>query len=122
MQQLPPPKGQRPFRRTRLNAQRAFGGQAYKIMYYTYILLCTDLGRNRKHFYIGSTDNLKERLNRHKKGDIKTTKSFDKIELVYYEACLNKTDARKRELQLKTGFGRGYINKRLENYLKDKRD
>ncbi|KKU16191.1 MAG: hypothetical protein UX24_C0018G0009, partial [Candidatus Giovannonibacteria bacterium GW2011_GWB1_45_9b] len=55
------------------------------------------------------------------KGDIKTTKSFNKIELVYYEACLDKTDARKRELQLKTGFGRGYVNKRLENFLEDKR-
>lgn len=88
-------------------------------MYYTYILLCTDSEHNRKHFYVGFTDNLKERLNRHKKGDIKTTKSFDKIQLVYYEACFNKTDARKRELKLKTGFGRGYINRRLENYLKN---
>jgi len=87
-------------------------------MYYNYVLLCIDSRRSRKDFYVGYTDNLKDRIRRHKKGDIKTTKSFDEIQLVYCEICLNKTDARKRELQLKTGFGRGYIKKRIENYLK----
>ncbi len=90
-------------------------------MYYTYVLLCIDSKHNRQHFYVGYTENLKERLDRHKIGDVKTTKKFDKIKFVYCEICLNKTDARKRELQLKTGFGRGYIKKRIENYLK-KRD
>jgi len=37
--------------------------------------------------------------------------------LVYYEVCLSKKDAQKRERQLKTGFGRGYLRKRLENYF-----
>ena len=87
-------------------------------MYYTYILLCIDSKRNRKEFYIGSTGDLRTRLMKHKTKNVDTTKSFDKIELIYYEACRNKTDARKRELQLKTGFGRGYINKRLANDLK----
>lgn len=87
-------------------------------MHYTYVLFCADSVRNRKKFYIGSTDNLKIRLLKHRTKNVDTTKSFDKIELIYYEACRNKTDARKRELQLKTGFGRGYINRRLENYLK----
>lgn len=87
-------------------------------MFYTYVLLCIDEKRNRKKFYIGSTEDFKNRVIEHKNKSIKTTKSFDKIELVYYEACLNKTDARRRELQLKTGFGRGYIKRRLEKYLK----
>jgi putative endonuclease len=51
------------------------------------------------------------------RGEVFATKKFDTIELVYYEACISKTDAIKRELQLKTGFGRGYIKKRLESYL-----
>ncbi|MDP2946361.1 MAG: GIY-YIG nuclease family protein [bacterium] len=88
-------------------------------MYYTYVLLCQDVKRLRKKFYIGSTGDLKNRVKEHKAGEIKTTKSFDIINLIYYEASLNKADARKRELQLKTGFGRGYLNRRLENYLKD---
>ena len=88
-------------------------------MYYTYVLLCQDIKRLRKKFYIGSTEDLKNRMKEHKTGEIKTTKSFDIIHLVYYEACLDKTDARKRELQLKTGFGRGYLKKRLENHLRN---
>ena len=87
-------------------------------MYYTYVLLCIDIKGNRKKSYIGSTSDLKSRIIKHKSKSIKTTKSFDIIKLVYYEACINRTDARKRELQLKTGFGRGYIKRRLESYLK----
>lgn len=85
-------------------------------MHYTYVLLCEDL--KRKKFYIGSTDDINARLAKHSLKEVKTTKSFDKVKLIYFEGCLNKTDARKREIQLKTGFGRGYINRRLENHLK----
>lgn len=90
-------------------------------MFYTYVLLCIDKNRKRRKFYIGSTDNLEKRILAHQSKSVKTTKSFDIIELVYYEASLNKTDARKRELQLKTGFGRGYLKRRIENYLKNVR-
>lgn len=88
-------------------------------MYYTYVLLCIDKSRNRQKFYIGLTDNLNQRITAHKNKEVKTTKSFDQIELAYFEGCCNKKDAGKRELQLKTGFGRGYINRRIENYFKD---
>ena len=87
-------------------------------MYYTYILLCKDSKNGRIKFYVGSTEDLRKRLTEHKNGKIKTTKSFDIIELVYYEASLNKKDTKIRELQLKTGFGRGYIKRRIESYLK----
>ena len=90
-------------------------------MYFTYVLFCFDSKRDRRKFYVGITSDIQKRLRKHKSKSVKTTKSFDRIELVYYEMCLNKKDAEKRELQLKTGFGRGYINKRIENYLK-KRD
>src|SRR3989344_2590071 len=99
----------------------ADSGKRSLFVYYTYVFYCVDTKRNRRKFYIGSTDNYKERIILHKKRGVKTTKSFDRIELVYFEMCLNKTDARKRELQLKTGFGRGYIKRRLENYLKSAR-
>ena len=86
-------------------------------MYYTYILLCTDA--KRRDFYVGFTEDLKSRVSAHTSKKVKTTKNFDKITLVYYEACLNETDARKRELQSKTGFGRGYVKKRIDGYLKE---
>ena len=88
-------------------------------MYYTYVLQCNDINRNK--FYIGVTDDIKNRVAAHKSKSVQTTKSFNNIKLIYCEICLNKTDALKREHQLKTGFGRGYINKRLENYLKEQK-
>ncbi len=86
-------------------------------MYYVYVLLCLDKKRKREKFYIGVTSDLRVRLQRHKQKSVKTTKSFDIIDLVYYEACLSKLDAEKREVQLKTGYGRGYIKKRISDYL-----
>lgn len=91
-------------------------------MYFTYVLRCIDSKRNRVEFYTGSSKIVPDRFEGHKSKSVKTTKSFDKIELVYYEACLNKTDALKRENQLKTGFGRGYLKRRLDSYLKSLQD
>ncbi|MBI5122907.1 GIY-YIG nuclease family protein [Candidatus Roizmanbacteria bacterium] len=85
-------------------------------MYYTYILKCkTEKGNN---LYIGSTADLRERLKDHKTKSVFTTKKFINVELIYYEACNNKTDALIREKQLKTGFGRGYIKRRLKNDIR----
>lgn len=90
-------------------------------MFYTYVLECVDTKRDRREYYVGSSEDIDERVIAHKSKSTQTTKSFDKITLVYYEASLNKTDAVKREHQLKTGFGRGYIKKRLEEYIKQSR-
>ncbi len=86
-------------------------------MYYTYVLECTDNETKNKIFYVGSSEELDKRILAHKSKTTQTTRRFDSIKLVYYEACLNKTDAIRREHQLKTGFGRGYIKKRIEEYL-----
>ncbi len=88
-------------------------------MFYTYVLCCKNEKSKGSILYVGSTSDLKNRYSEHKTGEVQTTKNYDKIALIYYEACLNKTDARKRELQLKTGFGRGYLNRRLENSFKE---
>jgi len=49
-------------------------------MYYLYILKTGD-----KH-YIGSTGDLKKRLQEHKDGKVKSTKYKKPIGLIYYEA------------------------------------
>ncbi|MDP2654996.1 MAG: GIY-YIG nuclease family protein [bacterium] len=85
-------------------------------MYYTYVLLCRGKDKD-SDMYIGSTRDLSHRVLQHKTKAVDTTKKFDTIELIYYEACSSKKDALKRELQLKTGFGRGYLKRRLEDYL-----
>jgi len=75
---------------------------------YTYVLLCGD-GK----WYIGSTHDLKRRVIQHEAGECDNTRKRLPVELVYYEACRSLDAARSREKQLKTGFGRGYLNKRL---------
>ena len=76
--------------------------------FYTYVLKCADT-----NFYIGSTSDLKKRLDEHCRGASSDTSKRLPIELVYYEACRSIDAARERERQLKTGFGRGYLRKRL---------
>lgn len=57
-------------------------------MYYIYFLLCKD-GK----IYTGSTNNLRERLLRHSKGQVLSTKDRLPIKLVAYFACENKYTA-----------------------------
>ncbi|MBI2100069.1 MAG: GIY-YIG nuclease family protein [Candidatus Vogelbacteria bacterium] len=84
---------------------------------WVYILKCVpEIGE--WEFYVGYTTDLKARIKKHACGATKTTRRFREVKLVYYEASLSAKDSRKREKQLKTGFGRGYVNKRLEDYLK----
>lgn len=82
-------------------------------MYYVYVLY--DGVKNK--FYTGLTNNLDRRRNEHNLGNTQTTSRMQEKSLVYYEASLLKTDAVKREKQLKTGFGRGYLRNRIKNYL-----
>lgn len=63
--------------------------------------------------YIGWTDDLKSRIQKHNKGLALSTKSRIPFKLVYYEACLEKEKAIKREKTLKTGFGRKYLLSRI---------
>ncbi len=79
--------------------------------YYTYVLKSF----KDKKLYIGFTANLKERMEKHNKGFVSSTKNRRPLKLIYYEACLNKKNAMKREKQFKTGFGRAYLKRRLKN-------
>jgi putative endonuclease len=85
-------------------------------MYFTYVLHSL----KDKNFYIGFTDNLTERIKEHKIGKVKSTKYRLPVVLIYYECCVNKFDAIKRERYLKSGMGKRYIKNRLKNYLKEK--
>lgn len=83
------------------------------MLWYTYTLYSKKLDK----FYIGSTNDLKRRIKEHKSEKVHTTIRMKDWKLVYYEACLSKKDAQDRERQLKTGFGRGYLRKRLKDFL-----
>jgi len=79
-------------------------------MKYTYVLSCSD-----KQLYVGSTVDLKARLNRHRVGQVPATRNRLPVQLVYYEACLDMNLARKREKYFKTGFGRRFLKSRLKS-------
>ena len=77
--------------------------------FYTYVLKLSD-----DDLYIGSTDDLRKRIRDHSAGRVISTKNKRPLTLVYFEGCLSKKLAKNREIQLKTGFGRGYIKKRIK--------
>lgn len=78
-------------------------------MFYTYVLKSHKDGK----FYTGWTKDLTNRMKEHMSGSVKATKDRVPMELVYYEACLSEKSAIVREKQLKTGFGRAYLKRRL---------
>ena len=85
-------------------------------MFFVYILISL----KDKNFYIGFTSSLKQRLNQHFQGEVISTKNRRPLKLIYYEAFINKTDAKKREKFLKSGSGLSFLKKQLLNTLKSK--
>ena len=76
-------------------------------MYYVYSLKCKD------GFYVGCTDNLKDRITRHGKGQVPATKDRLPVRLDFYFALNNKYKAFEFEKYLKSGSGRAFIKKHL---------
>ena len=62
-------------------------------MFYTYILQSDE----DSYFYTGSTNNLRRRIEEHNSGNVLSTKKRLPLRLIYYEACMDETDARRRE-------------------------
>ena len=83
------------------------------ITYYTYVLQSEADGQ----FYAGYTQDLKLRFDQHNKGRVESTKRRLPLKLIYYEACINKEDAIKRESSFKTYNGKRFLHKRLKSYL-----
>jgi len=84
-----------------------------KMFYYTYVLQSL----KDQSFYIGYTSNLGKRLEEHNGSCSMATKPRRPYKLIYYEAFLDKKDAKDREIYLKSGWGRRSIKKLLKNYL-----
>ena len=83
-------------------------------MYYVYLLENQD----DKSWYIGYTTDIERRVSEHNSGKGgRTTKAKKDWRLIYYEMYLDNKDALGREKFLKSGSGRKYIKRQLENYL-----
>lgn len=84
------------------------------IMYFVYILR----NKSRSFLYTGYSSDIERRIESHNVGNNRTTKKYLPLELIYYEAYCNESDARKRERFLKSGRGRDVIRKQLDNTLR----
>jgi putative endonuclease len=82
-------------------------------MFYNYVLMSLKNGE----LYSGFTSDLKKRLQEHNQGSNFSTKRYMPWKVIYYEACLDKDDAVRRERYLKTTQGGRLIKKRLREYL-----
>lgn len=78
-------------------------------MYYVYILISSKDG----NLYIGSTPDLKARVEKHEKGYVQATKHRRPLKLIYYEAYSYSIDAKRREIFLKGGKGRAELKIQL---------
>ncbi len=78
--------------------------------YYVYILQST---RIPDRFYVGSTDDLKERLGRHNSGSVPSTAPARPWKIKTAVAFTDAERAAKFERCLKTGSGRAFAKKHL---------
>jgi len=84
-------------------------------MYYVYLLKSV----RDQTYYIGSTNDLKRRLEEHNSGKAKSTKSKVPFKLMYYEAYVSEADARHREHNLKLrSRALAQLKRRLEDTLR----
>jgi predicted GIY-YIG superfamily endonuclease len=65
--------------------------------------------------YIGCTNNLKDRVKRHKNGQVKSTKDIRPVKLIFYACFSDKYLAYNFEKYLKSGSGRAFTKKHLIN-------
>ena len=82
-------------------------------MFYTYILH----SKKFDELYIGYTTDLRRRFEEHNRGVNFSTKRYRPWVIIYYEACLNEQDAKRREGYLKTTQGGRLLKRRLKEYL-----
>jgi putative endonuclease len=95
--------GQGVFISLRLAPPLESGGGLQNSMYYMYLLLS---GKDN-NFYIGYSEDLKQRFTQHTNGLVEATKYRRPLKLVYYEAYISQKQALEREQKLKQ-FGSSY--------------
>ena len=83
------------------------------MFYYVYILQ----SQKNNSLYIGYTSDLRKRFKQHNNGESQATKPFRPYKLIFYEAFLNRIDAKNREEYLKGGYGRKTLKGLLKKYL-----
>lgn len=82
-------------------------------MYYVYVLHSL----KDENFYVGYSTDIERRLQSHLSGRVTSTKQRLPMKLIYYEAYIDRADAKGRELFLKSGSGLRFLKRQLRHYL-----
>jgi putative endonuclease len=82
-------------------------------MFCVYVLWSRSAGRS----YVGSTQDISDRLRRHNSGVSKATAHGAPWELVHSESFLTRSEATLRERNYKTGKGRDELRPVIEKFL-----
>ena len=85
-------------------------------MFYVYILQIKKSGR----YYIGQTQNLAKRLEKHSLGKTKSMKNRGEFDVVYVEECSSRSEAMSREKEIESYKG-GEVLKRLLTCFADQK-
>uniref|UniRef100_A0A832G097 GIY-YIG nuclease family protein n=1 Tax=Ignavibacterium album TaxID=591197 RepID=A0A832G097_9BACT len=83
-------------------------------MIYVYALK----SKTRNYIYVGMTANITDRMHRHNSGYEKTTRSYRPFELIYLEEFKDRHQAREKEKYLKSGIGKEYLKKIINQLQK----
>lgn len=81
-------------------------------MHYVYVLKSDQV-----KLYVGRSSNLKQRIQQHKNKQVKSTKCWKKIDLIFYEAFLAKSDSIRREKYFKTSKGKSSLRQIIRKSL-----
>jgi len=81
--------------------------------YYVYIIQ----SRSTNKFYTRITNDLKRRLKEHNKvkSNTNVSRNLTDFEYIYTEQFASRTEARKKEIYLKSGVGREFRSKLIES-------
>lgn len=84
-------------------------------MFFVYVLYSEPYDR----YYVGQTDNLERRFERHNAGMVFSTKPYKPWNLVYFEEFQTRSEAVKREREIKKQKSRKYIESFLNRWSPD---
>ncbi|MEJ5352077.1 MAG: GIY-YIG nuclease family protein [Melioribacteraceae bacterium] len=80
------------------------------MQWFTYIIYSPSTDK----YYVGHTHNLTLRLERHNSGNSRSTKHGIPWEIVYFESYASKSEAIKREYEIKRMKSRKYIEQLIK--------
>ena len=80
-------------------------------MYFVYAIYSD----SRNYLYVGLSDNVERRLREHNSGKNRTTRPYRPFRLIHMESFNSRSEARAREIILKSGQGKEFLKSLIKN-------